>query len=234
MHERFEVVPRAAGGWPAVLGSLARLLERVPRDRAHVVIVERRPRAPVPRYVQSMVHSDGSVYAEAVSNDYLLPKGVQLDAAQDAALRELGWRAPDDPDHPAGSRRRNYWRGWPAPAARHEVAALVVVSLSSVYALADSEPLQVDVFPARSRRKRDAGRGGGGTLVVDLLRTKTDDELASWIEGCERRKAEELARGNGYAAWWQSKLRSSALTERRHRAGDAPSSGVLGSGQLGQ
>ena len=57
------------------------------------------------RYVQLLVHEDGSILAEACSNNYL-EGSDRLSAEEETELSAIGWNEPRPPDKP------NWWAAW--------------------------------------------------------------------------------------------------------------------------
>ncbi len=95
------------------------------------------------RYVRLLVERDGSIYAEAVSNNYLAAADAWSEADEERLTR-LGWEPPCLPERPNWnllfSRRR--------PDIAH-VSALLMCTLRDPFLLEDTDTLVLSV--ARSQ-----------------------------------------------------------------------------------
>jgi len=150
MREEFTVVPALRGGWPAVAGALARLLDRLLArrrdDEPQYVIVDGTDGV----YTQVALAPDGSVHAEAVSNRFL-GAGPPLGAEEIKALHALGWSDPtvDEVDQ---SGTPNHWRTWSAGVSMLEVATALVLPLFEVYGVSPSAVVTLTTFAGRAGR----------------------------------------------------------------------------------
>jgi hypothetical protein len=66
-----------------------------------------------------------------------------------------------------------------------------------------------------------------GVSLVEELRALEAPELDQWISHWETRMLRHRRAGEGYSAWWASKILSAALAERQRRGthpgmGDSP------------
>lgn len=101
------------------------------------------------RFVQFAQQGSYGMRAESTSN-YYLPEGEQLDEAADAALKELGWRAPTNlPDDVGGHRpdgSANYFLDLKRPAPLQALAELAVDTLRQVFGAEHPLDLQYQAF----------------------------------------------------------------------------------------
>ncbi|MGA2805023.1 MAG: hypothetical protein ABSF89_11635 [Acidimicrobiales bacterium] len=106
------------------------------------------------RYVQLLLCEDGSIVAEASSNNFLEGRD-RLSAAQDGALAGIGWNEPRLPKRP------NWWSTQATidPDTK-EVARLVLEAFAAVYGLRDSDPITARVLSSPRR-------GGTPASVVE-------------------------------------------------------------------
>jgi len=97
------------------------------------------------RYVQLLVYEDGSVVAEASSNNFL-EESDRLSAEQDKALVTMGWNEPSLPAKP------NWWsvQATIDPDTK-EVASLVLGTLDVAYRLCSSDVIVARVFSSPRR-----------------------------------------------------------------------------------
>jgi hypothetical protein len=104
------------------------------------------------RYVQLLVHEDGSIAAEASSNNFL-EGSDRLSAEEEAALVTIGWKKPRLPDRP------NWWA---VQATVHpgtpEVARLLLGTLDGVYGVRDTEMITCRLFSSPKRGNTPATR----------------------------------------------------------------------------
>ena len=121
------------------------------------------------RYVQLLVHEDGSILAEACSNNYL-EGSDRLSAEEETELSAIGWNEPRPPDKP------NWWAAWATihPDTR-DVAHLLLGTLEAVYALRGAELITCRLFSSPLRGSTPASRAAhpaqfvtpfGGTASV--------------------------------------------------------------------
>lgn len=106
----------------------------------------------VGRYVQLLVHEDGSILAEACSNNYL-EGSRRLNTEEEAALVAIGWKEPRPPGKP------NWWA---MQATIHpdtsEVARLVLATFEGVYGLCGAEMITGRVISSPRRGNTPATR----------------------------------------------------------------------------
>lgn len=145
----FTLVPAQSGGWPAIAGAIARLVDRTRADADQVVII-----GVGERYVQFIAMDDGAAYAETVSNAYL--EDHRLGPEHVDALHELGWFDPVDLE-PVRKGKPNYWREFPPGTGWLEVATFCVLTLSEVYAAAPTEAVTVTTFAATTENDERSG-----------------------------------------------------------------------------
>ena len=97
------------------------------------------------RYLQMLVYEDGSIFAEAVSNNFL--EGCdRLSAEEEAALGVIGWNEPRLPDKP------NWWAVqatiYPDTS---KLARLVLGTLEAVYGLCGTDLVTGKLFDSPRR-----------------------------------------------------------------------------------
>ena len=69
-----------------------------------------------------------------------------------------------------------------------------------------------------TEQRPNASEPSGGVLVHEYLQTLTDDELDAYIDHYLRRyEASRGVPGEGFQAWWLSKIASGGLAEARRR-----------------
>jgi hypothetical protein len=104
------------------------------------------------RYVQLLVHEDGSILAEACSNNYL-EGSDRLSSEEEAELVTIGWKEPHPPDKP------NWWAAWATihPDTK-DVAHLLLGTLEGVYALRGTEVITCRLFSSHKRGNTPATR----------------------------------------------------------------------------
>jgi hypothetical protein len=104
------------------------------------------------RYVQLLVHEDGSVLAEACSNNYL-EGSDRLSTEEEVALVTIGWKEPHPSDKP------NWWAAWATihPDTK-DVAHLLLGTLEGVYALCGAELITCRLFSSPLRGSTPASR----------------------------------------------------------------------------
>jgi hypothetical protein len=104
------------------------------------------------RYVQLLVHEDGSILAEACSNNYL-EGSDRLSSEEEAELVTIGWKEPHLSDKP------NWWAAWATihPDTR-DVAHLLLGTLEGVYALRGAELITCRLFSSPLRGSTPASR----------------------------------------------------------------------------
>ncbi len=104
------------------------------------------------RYVQLLVHEDGSVLAEACSNNYL-EGSDRLSSEEEAELVTIGWKEPHPSDKP------NWWAAWATihPDTK-DVAHLLLGTLEGVYALRGAELITCRLFSSPLRGSTPASR----------------------------------------------------------------------------
>jgi len=104
------------------------------------------------RYVQLLVCEDGSIDAEASSNNFL-EGSDRLSAKEEAALVAIGWKKPRLPGKP------NWWA---VQATVHpdtsEVASLLLATLEGVYGLCSAEMITCRLFSSPKRGNTPATR----------------------------------------------------------------------------
>ena len=121
------------------------------------------------RYVQLLVCEDGSIVAEACSNNFL-EGSDRLSSEEERSLVTIGWKEPRPPDKP------NWWAVWPTihPDTK-EVAHLLLGTLEGVYALCGAEMITCRLFSSPKRGSTPASRAAhpaqfvtpsGGTASV--------------------------------------------------------------------
>lgn len=121
------------------------------------------------RYVQLLVHEDGSILAEACSNNYL-EGSDRLSSEEKAELVTIGWKEPHPSDKP------NWWAAWATihPDTK-DVAHLLLGTLEGVYALGGAELITCRLFSSPLRGSTPASRAAhpaqfatpfGGTASV--------------------------------------------------------------------
>lgn len=88
-----------------------------------------------------LIQLDGTLDLDAVSNEFLPPEG-QLDAAQEQAMRDKGWRSGS----PLWTHTVDKWPLNSRDAA--QVAGLMVSTLRDVYRVADPSEIDVKTFNA--------------------------------------------------------------------------------------
>jgi hypothetical protein len=97
------------------------------------------------RYLQMLIYEDGSIFAEAVSNNFL-EGSDRLSAEEEEALVAIGWSAPRLPDKP------NWWSVqatiYPDTS---ELARLVLGTLESVYELCGTNLVTGKLFDSPRR-----------------------------------------------------------------------------------
>jgi hypothetical protein len=104
------------------------------------------------RYVQLLVHEDGSILAEACSNNYL-EGSDRLSSEEEAELVTIGWKEPHPSDKP------NWWAAWATihPDTK-DVAHLLLGTLEGVYALRGAELITCRLFSSPLRGSTPASR----------------------------------------------------------------------------
>jgi hypothetical protein len=104
------------------------------------------------RYVQLLVHEDGSILAEACSNNYL-EGSDRLSSEEEAELVIIGWKEPHPSDKP------NWWAAWATihPDTK-DVAHLLLGTLEGVYALRGAELITCRLFSSPLRGSTPASR----------------------------------------------------------------------------
>ncbi len=106
----------------------------------------------VGRYVQLLVHEDGSILAETCSNSYL-EGSYRLSSEEEAELVTIGWKEPHPSDKP------NWWAAWATihPDTK-DVAHLLLGTLEGVYALHGAELITCRLFSSPLRGSTPASR----------------------------------------------------------------------------
>jgi hypothetical protein len=115
--------------WRELRQRLADRLAALDNDEHVVVELVAESEGGAAPYCQAIVR-DGTLHVEAVSNVYLVDE-FTLDAAQDGALRTLGFVAPDAVDLPGNT---NYWLDLEQREA-DRAAVMMVRALREVYAV---------------------------------------------------------------------------------------------------
>ena len=102
------------------------------------------------RYLQMLIYEDGSIFAEAVSNNFL-EGSDRLSAEEEEALSAIGWNEPRLPGKP------NWWSVqatiYPDTS---EVARLVLGTLESVYGLCGADLVTGKLFDSPRRGETPA------------------------------------------------------------------------------
>jgi hypothetical protein len=104
------------------------------------------------RYLQMLVYEDGSIFAEAVSNNFLEGPD-RLSAEEETELSAIGWSPPRLPDQP------NWWSVQPTIYPdTSELARLVLGTLESVYGLCGTDLVTAScsTHPSAAIRRRPA------------------------------------------------------------------------------
>lgn len=128
-----------AGGVELMAPALARKLAEVAtRGERHIVGVVLEGTGW--HYTQCLIDPDRT-WVEAVSNDYIEPAELRLDADQEAVLAALGFEPPDD-ESP------NHHRVFDHPVPWSLVAELLTIPIVAVYGAGHHERVRVDVTPA--------------------------------------------------------------------------------------
>jgi hypothetical protein len=112
------------------------------------------------RYVQLLVHEDGSILGEACSNNYL-EGSDRLSAEEEAELVAIGWKEPHPSDKP------NWWAAWATihPDTK-DVAHLLLGTLEGVYALRGAELITCRLFSSPLRGSTPASRAAHPSQFV--------------------------------------------------------------------
>jgi hypothetical protein len=143
------------------------LLGPMVRHAGHWVVLAEDARR---RYVQLLVERDGSILAEAVSNNHLAPADAWSEA-DEGRLTRLGWEPPCLPERPNWNllfpRRR--------PDIAH-VSALVMCTMRDPFLLEDTDVLVLTVT-----RAAIAGPGGGRPAVAGSPYCAADQDARSGI-----------------------------------------------------
>jgi hypothetical protein len=87
-------------------------------------------------YFVQFMFNPGSVYGEAVSNEYLdcAPGDVSLTVEQETRLVHLGWSVPGELCHPECARPHpNFTRSWSDDVPTADIVADVMRTIVSVY-----------------------------------------------------------------------------------------------------
>jgi hypothetical protein len=125
-----------ASSWEELTGQLAARLPGLAVD--DVIILA----ASGNRYTE-LVQLKNGIALDAVSSSFLPPEG-QLTGAQEQALRDKGWQAPERPF------RQNWWhevRKWPLHSRdAAAIADLMVSTLRDVYRVAGPSDIEVRSF----------------------------------------------------------------------------------------
>jgi hypothetical protein len=137
--EDFEVPVHAAGGLGLATAALARKLAWLADQGGQHNVILSTPRLAW-YYTQCVVDPADGLWAEAVSNEYIVPVEDQLTVDQERSLVGLGFHEPDE-----GS--RNYWCVLPAPVDWAWAASLLTAPLESVYGMTETDELVVQIFP---------------------------------------------------------------------------------------
>lgn len=115
------------------------------------------------RYVQVLAFEDGSLVAEAVSNNYLHTEQRWIEADEDKLLA-LGWARPV-------GKRLNWRVTYPTISPDvAEVSALLLVTLRTVFRLGEAGPLRLTMLSSRQRE---------GTPASQAARTGDGDGAAA-------------------------------------------------------
>jgi hypothetical protein len=143
--------------WTMKLGALQRDLRRlidllVESPGRWIFILD--AGRPGGRYVQLLVCEDGSIVAEASSNNFL-EGSDRLSTEQEGALAAIGWNEPRLPGRP------NWWATQATiDPDTTQVARLVLETFAAVYGLHDGDPVAARVLSSPRR-------GGTPASVVE-------------------------------------------------------------------
>jgi hypothetical protein len=137
---------RESPAWRQFAADVATALSVLSEGQCLVLSAKRRG-----AWVHMVIGEEGSVYAEAASNEWLKPREA-LDADALARLGELDWQAPTatreevEAADEALYRTSNFSRGWRGPAPLEAIAEVATATLREVYGLRRPSQLEYTAF----------------------------------------------------------------------------------------